>query len=1227
MPAGSLRAIGAGDKSILQRKNWMNMTNPQDEERFSLKLDPRQQSVLKALREKQTKKYPLGDWYRGAIYALNNCHNPDRFSQAAQSLREVHEKLPQVVGEMDVQAPPHILQEKRRECIDERLSKDKKRYHEEWKGKEIDDHLAETLGKIEDYLELYRQTSRKEKMQNAMKKIDPKTSYLNEETRLKRAKEWGGLRQKLIWYAHHDETGKNDMADFKKCLETFEKLILDFLTPIIAQDHREIRLILNRSIHFKNDEEREERLLSLIERKETNFDFFFKEVTDPSWILILEKKGYFAHPPSLEPLGDGIVNVPFWPPLSYLVRVFDLEPEKVLKILENLPETDNPRILEGIIDVVLKSDSPDVFRRLALRIMTYVATRWRFRYDRVIKLLQKPYLFDKSIESLSSSLLLKVIEFHSAPQSEEEKQERRNREPGNQHVFNHLSPRFDDWEYREIMEKGVRPLAEKEPWAVARILIDAAASMIRMTMHPEDMDETEGAKRYEIFSDRALDGADYTYMDSDSKWCLVQVMKFSCEKVFEKSPGFIELLNESLCNQRWKVFRHIREHLYMLYLNEQTKPWIRELILAHKNYDWNYPYHFQKMIRIACEHFDAELLSEKELERIFETIYNGPSQESSRKRMGEQFTEEEFKKGQRRLHRLLLRPFASVLFGEYLSYFQELENEAEEELSDEDYLRFRSRSYGGKVKQRSPKSQEELAKMKDEELLDYINEWNDNHYDEKEPLVDINIEALAREFENVFKKFIMPNPERLKFWIENREQIQRLIYVRNMVDAMHEQVKSKNFDNLAKWLSFCEWVLSCYDQSVEKVAKDRQKYKRSDELEEDMGYNPRWAVGDFIETCFKEKVDALISHRKSLARLLEMLCTQFDWGLDQGKLLRSNLMDEAINNIRSSGLKTLVKFGFWIRRRDEKAKVSEVTSILEKRFALAMKRPLTLPEYAVLGAEYPGIYFLDQTWAEEHKLNFFPKDRQKEWLAAFGSFLHWHQPYLPVFEFLHEEFVFALENLKDMEKDNSTRENLIDVIGQKLFTYYLWGVYPLRGEESLIACYYQKTTKEQWKSLFTWVGFVLQNHDGNMEEKLLDRFKEFFEWRLDAGETAELGEFFLWMKAECLEEEWRLDACYRVLDFIDSGEVKDSDDFGGVFKALRELRKMLEKHTAKVVECFAKITDIAIKNNSTYFYIPSDDAKSILKAGLGSKNDVVIKNANHAWENMIEMRPLEFSNL
>ena len=64
---------------------------------------------------------------------------------------------------------------------------------------------------------------------------------------------------------------------------------------------------------------------------------------------------------------------------------------------------------------------------------------------------------------------------------------KKTRKPGNTSL--EPIPRFDQWEYQQILEKGVRPLAEHEPYQVARILIDAVASMIRLGMHPEDFEK------------------------------------------------------------------------------------------------------------------------------------------------------------------------------------------------------------------------------------------------------------------------------------------------------------------------------------------------------------------------------------------------------------------------------------------------------------------------------------------------------------------------------------------------------------------------------------------------------------------------------------------------------------------------------------------------------------------------------------------------------------------
>ena len=68
-----------------------------------LVLTPRQQQVLEALKDKETEEYALSKWYLGALYTLDNPHNPDRISQAAQSLRELVEKLLEVVPGIGMQ--------------------------------------------------------------------------------------------------------------------------------------------------------------------------------------------------------------------------------------------------------------------------------------------------------------------------------------------------------------------------------------------------------------------------------------------------------------------------------------------------------------------------------------------------------------------------------------------------------------------------------------------------------------------------------------------------------------------------------------------------------------------------------------------------------------------------------------------------------------------------------------------------------------------------------------------------------------------------------------------------------------------------------------------------------------------------------------------------------------------------------------------------------------------
>ena len=95
---------------------------------------------------------------------------------------------------------------------------------------------------------------------------------------------------------------------------------------------------------------------------------------------------------------------------------------------------------------------------------------------------------------------------------------------------------------------------------------------------------------------------------------------------------------------------------------------------------------------------------------------------------GDNDTDELFEQRRRNFHCMQLRPFEAVLFGEYRDYFQELESVIGANIADEDYLSA-GPTRSGIITGQSPRSVEDLAGLEDEELLTYINDWEDERSD------------------------------------------------------------------------------------------------------------------------------------------------------------------------------------------------------------------------------------------------------------------------------------------------------------------------------------------------------------------------------------------------------------------------------------------------------------------------------------------------------------------
>ena len=958
-------------------------------------------------------------------------------------------------------------------------------------------------------------------------------------------------------------------------------------------------------------------------KKVTARKYFFSRLENPLWLKPLAERGCFKYPPKSLRFDDGTVQFPYWPEIRYLKNVCTDLPNEVIDLVVNLPKVDNPVVYDGILDIALQLTGKQS-AKLKDKILEYTGMEHQLQTHKFAKILAKWAIENQTSAGLELAGLL--IAFAPDPQSEKKRKQRSdNADDWREMIGTSLypNPKCSHWEYANIMSKGVRPLAEKEPYKVACLLIDTTTDMILMRTHQEDRGKK--ADLSDIWCPRLRE------TDSDSgrpEKILVGTLTSVCEKVFEKPSNTVADLDKVLRKQQWKVFKRLRHHLYAQYPNGETKPWIRELILTHKDYGlWEHRYEFQQMIHRACEHFKETLLSEAERIHIFDAILEGPSKENYRHWiqgwLGEELTEERFKERQQHFHWMQLRPFESILFGKYEKRFRELQDTINKPISDEDYPPYKNEVRSGGVSERSPRTPADLSNLTDEELLDFINKWEkDDEFYENNSYVRINIEILANAFQTVFRESIIPDPIRLKFWMKNRERIERPIYIRVMIYARQALVKERNFSQLNEWLTFCKWILSHPDREYNR------DYTQGDESRENQSWtNARRAVGDFIGVCLEKDIDVPMTVREKLARILEMLCTQYDWNLDENNpsgLYRKDPLTEGINNTRSRALEDLVKFSFWLRRHKPECEVPEVTTLLEKRFSSETDYPLTPPEYAILGKNYLSIYNFNKKWAIVHKSDFFPQAQSKrqEWYAAFGSFILCNGAVKQIFEILKDDFNFALQYLSDFKKHDLIAYQPINVFGERLFNYYLWDMFPLKGQESLLEYFYQQTDgkREHWAYLFKDIGHRLSNTEKHLDPSMKDSVKKFFKWRLKQAESTELRYFTYWLQAECLEAKWRLKSYSKVIDVCkaEDYEVEDWEIY------LKELGQMLPEHTAQVVECFSKLTD-GIENKN--IYIQTEEAKTILKTGLNSTNLIIYENAERALNNLLRADKMEFMDI
>ncbi|OIP53080.1 MAG: hypothetical protein AUK31_02175 [Fibrobacteres bacterium CG2_30_45_31] len=1012
--------------------------------------------------------------------------------------------------------------------------------------------------------------------------------------------EWATTKAWFLAHTHLNG-GSFSQVEMDECADRFG--ILENFLYIAASSQFErlksFKIVLNNQDIVKVD------ILASI-KKEVDRQYFFSRLKSSLWLVPLKDQEFFSSPPGVRHLPDGKVQFPYWPELFYLANIASEVPDAVVEILLSLPKTNNPSIYDGILGIALTLKGKDSVKLLP-KIKEYAELETLFdgaQFPDLLKYWNAEEEVQKAIE-----LVKILISFQEDPQ---EKEKAARRKENLEAYENSLKPRlhFRDYEYAQILKEGVRPLAEKQPLEISKILIDALSEMLCLEHYRKDREKHQSEDFSEIWCRRL----DSTTDDAvSSREYLVEALVFACEKVFEAGENITQL-DQILQNQSWKIFLRLRQYLFAKYPVAAVKESIRQLILEHEDYErFEVHFEFQKMIKVAVATFGQELLSPVEMTGIYQKIISGPSLQDYKEYRGSDYSDENFERKKRYFHRKQLQPFEKILAPEQSAYLRRLiDADPETQIKDEDYS-----PYGGDVCgtviSKSPKSLDDLLQLADEDLLEFINEWNNPHHEKDNWLVEINHSALAKEFQTVFKDSILTDSVRFKFWLDHRAQIVRPIYIGSILQAMKTRIQDKDFSNLAQWLDFCEWVLTHSDSD------NRDREVRSSDVSSE---NPDWsdsrrAVEDLFEVCLKEESQISIDYRGKFFGLLKILCFQFDSDLDIERpvlLNQSDLISSVINSTRGRALQCLIKYAL-------PEAPEEVVNVLNKRFLPDCEFPLTKPEYALLGMYFGNLLTLCKDWTIENKTKIFPLDHPEIRNVAFSAFLRYNRlqynrPSSTLFPYLKDEYKNAAEEIAAPIGD---KKNMIDHLGQHLIVLYLWNEFPLQGSDGLLELFYEKTNSDQmiWANLFEHIGYSLKNIK-ELNNAMTGQLFSFVQWRLDAHVADELYHFVSWLDADCLDAAWRLETYSAILDL----EMPNNARFS---LTLRYLNQLLPMHADKVLECFLKITQRV--DQSSPFYISEKEVSPLLKAGFMSENEGVKKMAEDARENLLRLGRFEFMDM
>lgn len=870
--------------------------------------------------------------------------------------------------------------------------------------------------------------------------------------------------------------------------------------------------------------------------------YFYQKLENVDFAKPLFEKGYFSTPPKSEKDDDkGTISFPIWPESQYLARMAPLNPELILEIILNIPETDNVRVYEDFADAAL-SMPIEISVKLAEKAKLWIRSSFQIYLSKKLGdfmgRLAQAGMIDESLNLAKA--LLEIIPDQRRTDAFKE---------GKFSLHPEATSRIGEWDYETIIKKNIPDLVKANAIGAFELFCDLLERAIELSQTPGKGITSEDYSY--IYRPAIEEHSQNRYGGIKDK--IINLIRDTAEKIIKNDEIQLRYIVTRLEGRSWKIFKRIA--IYLIYKFNKNATELITLYLTKKELfnDSGFQYEYSTLLN-SC----FKKLSKQDQNIILKWIEEGPSLDILKKN-------EEIQRYKKYWQVKRLAWFKSSLPAEWLERY----NNIVEEVGEPEHPQFASYSTSW-VGPTSIKDADEIKKMSVKEIIEFLKSW--------EPSGD-HMTPSPEGVNRVLSAVISEDPER--FSVDANKFIGlHPTYIRALISGLRDALKK---DIAIKWelvLNLCEWVL-------EQPREFGGKYK------EYTNGDPNWSwvrkkIPDLFSVGFDSTSQSkMYEFRERIWQLIEKITYDPEPTPEDESQYYGKNFDPAnlsINTVRGEAMHAVVHYALWIRRSidnepDREIKIlnglnemPEVRTVLEKHLDYSIDPSLAIR--SVYGQWFPWLVLLDKKWAIKHVEKIFPFDKasQSYWDAAWNTYIKYCQAYDGVFKLIRRQYILAVDNLLDINdfKDDIDRPH--ERLADHLMFFYWRGVIDLEDTDLFVKFWENAPSDIKGKAI-EYIGRSLKNTEGAVPSDVIDRLKQLWNWRLDIIKSSkdtmdhypELKAFGWWFASGKFEDLWAIN---KLLESV--GHINKTDPAHLVLERLADLSNQMPTETVKCIDFLCK---------------------------------------------------------